>query len=573
MERSKVKREGIHYTPPGLASFLADATVRHLPSSGDRIEVLDPSCGSGALLYAFAQATAPKLRKHLVLVGYEKDADAIETTRTTLAGLDVAEVVLEVRDFLELDGVDSFGSGRQLGLFSEHRNESSRRYDAVIANPPYVRTQVLGAKQAQALAERFRLTGRVDLYHAFTKAMAHVLRPGGVLGLLTSNRFLTVRSGEAVRRFLETEFDLQAVFDLGDTRLFSAAVLPVIVVGKRRDRLNSARHICTFVRVYECRTNESHVAFQSPSVLEALRTRKMVGVVQTDAGRFRIERGVLQPSDGASIWSLSTPEYDEWLQTVESRKAFVFDDISRIRVGIKTTADEVFVRSDWTELPDEHQPEAALLHPLITHHKAGRWIATPADENLLVLYPHTTRNHKRVPIELNDYPRAKAYFIAHEARLRRRHYVLESGRRWYEIWVPHQPSDWRKPKIAFPDIAEEPRFFLDQSGAIVQGDCYWITLKDNCDPDRLFLMLAIANSSFITKYYDIAFHNKLYAGRRRFMTQYVKRFPIPQPGSPIAGRIIQHVKGIIKHGPSSKSEQTVNGLVWEAFGLSEEIAR
>ena len=38
------------------------------------------------------------------------------------------------------------------------------------------------------------------------------------------------------------------------------------------------------------------------------------------------------------------------------------------------------------------------------------------------------------------------------------------------------------------------------------------------------LLLAVANSSFITKFYDIAFHNKLYAGRRRFMTQYVKKF-------------------------------------------------
>ena len=112
----------------------------------------------------------------------------------------------------------------------------------MIANPPYVRTQVLGAAKSQGLARRFDLTGRVNLYHAFARAMANVLKPGGVFGLLTSNRFLTVASGASLRRFLRTEFSLKAIYDLGDTKLFSAAVLPVIVVGTKQ-RATSGRCI------------------------------------------------------------------------------------------------------------------------------------------------------------------------------------------------------------------------------------------------------------------------------------------------------------------------------------------
>ena len=76
-----------------------------------------------------------------------------------------------------------------MSLLDDVRVGALRQFDAVIANPPYVRTQVLGAATAQELARRFRLTGRVDLYHAFAKAIANVLKPGGILGLLTSNRF------------------------------------------------------------------------------------------------------------------------------------------------------------------------------------------------------------------------------------------------------------------------------------------------------------------------------------------------------------------------------------------------
>jgi adenine-specific DNA-methyltransferase len=145
--------------------------------------------------------------------------------------------------------------------------------------------------------------------------------------------------------------------------------------------------------------------------------------------------------------------------------------------------------------------------------------------------------------------------------------VVEAGRKWYEIWVPHNPNDWRCPKVVFPDISAEPRFSFDRSGAIVNGDCYWVTLRPGFTLDWLLLLLAVANSSFVTKYYDIAFHNKLYAGRRRFMTQYVKKFPLPRLDGPVAQEILrlagEQVAGKI---PDEVREREIDRLVWESFG-------
>jgi len=152
-----------------------------------------------------------------------------------------------------------------------------------------------------------------------------------------------------------------------------------------------------------------------------------------------------------------------------------------------------------------------------------------------------------------------------------RRYVIEAGRQWYEIWVPHNPNDWTRPKIASPDICEEPRFCFDPSGAIVNGDCYWMTLRPGFKSDWLLLLLAVANSSFVTRYYDIAFHNKLYAGRRRFMTQYVKKFPLPPLEATIAQKIIQLVgERIANKMPNKDCEMEIDQLVWESFGLVEE---
>ena len=59
------------------------------------------------------------------------------------------------------------------------------------------------------------------------------------------------------------------------------------------------------------------------------------------------------------------------------------------------------------------------------------------------------------------------------------------------------------------------------------------------------MALAIANSTFIEKYYDLKFNTKLYSGKRRFMTQYVEQFPIPIYTSELAQNAIKIVKKII----------------------------
>ena len=532
------KANGVHYTPEALARFLAELAVSALGNPKGPLRVLDPACGDGGLLKAIANAVPPSIRVRMILEGYETDPLAIELAREKLRDAKIAEVVLHDRDFLS--------------------EQPAQQYDLVIANPPYVRTQVMGAQKAKALARKFGLSGRVDLYHAFVIRMADVLKPGGVLGLLTSNRFLTIKSGAALRRLFTSNFHLESVFDLGDTRLFAAAVLPVILIGRKGE---AEKRDCAFHRIYEHRNGETSIYPKRGSALEALGEMDLVGVVETPNGSFHIERGNLAVEK--ENWSLGSTVVNGWLETIRAKQVHTFADLGRVRVGIKTTADEVFIRNDWNKLPT--LPEQSLLRPLLTHHVSERWNSRPAEKQ--VLYPHTIRNGKRVPIDLNEYPNAAAYLECHRERLTSRTYVIEGGRQWYEIWVPHDPDDWRKPKLAYPDISEHPRFFLDESGAIINGDCYWITLNPGVDPDWLLLMLAVANSTFITKFYDTVFHNKLYAGRRRFMTQYVSKFPLPDLVA--SKQIVKEVRCILKRGASEEAERNLNALVWQAFGLTE----
>ena len=228
----------------------------------------------------------------------------------------------------------------------------------------------------------------------------------------------------------------------------------------------------------------------------------------------------------------------------------------------------MFIRDDWEEFSENEKPE--LLLPLITHHVANHYQAEKAKKS--VLYTHTKEGDQKVVIDMQKYPKSLKYLEQHRGLLEGRSYVRDAGRNWYEIWVPQDPDEWKYPKIVFRDISKKPYFWLDEDGSIVNGDCYWIGCG-NVDKELIYLALAVANSPFITLFYDRRFNNKLYAERRRFITQYVKDFPIPDPSNPHSKEIVILVSKLM----NTKNEdyidtlrQKIDTLVWHAFDLPIE---
>lgn len=546
---STVKAQGAVYTPPLLSQFVADRLLREcaLPSDGP-IDVLDPAMGDGALLDALLGSLSPLVRARCVVHGYDTDAAAVASgTKRLHARHPDATFDFSVADFLEVS--------------------DGKRFDIVIANPPYVRTQVMGSKQSKLLAQKFGLTGRVDLYYPFMLAIASSLAPSGTAAIITSNRFLTTKSGQVVRKSLPERFRLRHIYDLGDTKLFDAAVLPAITIANGLEGPTSAAE---FTSIYATKVPAT---CEAGSVIEALDCPDGT-VVSVSSIHYHVKHGVLEAGKSAGeVWRIGSESGDEWLSTVQSNTWNTFDHVGKIRVGVKSTADKIFIRSDWDV--DGGEPE--LLKPLLTRHHAQRYRSTtpskPKDIKR-ILYPHTTTpSGKRATVDLDLYPRAKAYLESHRTQLEKRTYLIEAKRKWFEVWVPQDPGAWKYPKLVFTDISEKPSFWMDLDGAIVNGECYFLRNENESDPELLWLAMAVANSSFIEKFYDSSFNNKLYAGRRRWVTQYVEKFPLPDPTTAIAREIIASAKELHRISPSEEADvlaKSVDALIWEAFGLAPE---
>jgi hypothetical protein len=585
------KAGGETYTPKRLADFVAEhiCTLAQPAHRAAPVRLLDPAVGDGELLMSLLERLERYGVAAPVVHGFETDRAALNTARQRIERR-FPQAVLDMvpENFLQF-AVERMRRNGRGGL---RERPQPPAYDLIIANPPYVRTQILGAERVRLLKHQFRLAGRVDLYFAFIVGMAHVMKPGAVAGLIVSNRFMTTQSGRAVRQAIGTYFKVRHVWDLGDTRLFDAAVLPAVLLVERREMappesaaINSASAGVTAesARATPDLTgnNCEPAAFTSiySSSAEATRSDRDVisalgadGVVAIDDGRrFTVRQGTLTVAATAnSVWRIADAQSDAWLATVESNAWRRFKDIGRIRVGVKTCADTVFIRTDWDEMPDSMRPE--LLRPLTTHHVARRFrpIAN-GKKKWQILYPHETVNGRRRAVDLSSYPRSAAYLARHRQLLAARGYVSEARRQWYEIWVPQEPSAWASPKLVFRDISEQPTFWLDLQGSVVNGDCYWLAATRADDNELLWLAAAVANSSFIETFYDRQFNNKLYAGRRRFMTQYVETFPLPDPTLSVSREIIALSKTRYESTDSGGVADPANildRLIWAAFGVA-----
>jgi len=563
------KFAGAHYTPNNLAKFVASQIFESISTKilNKNIRILDPAIGDGELILSLIDIFKTNNISNFEVFGFDTDYNALDFAKSRINQF-YPEIKINLRnlDFIEL--IQNEYDLEENNLFS---NNNTDLYDIIISNPPYVRTQIMGSLKSKNIAKTFNLTGRVDLYHAFLVGISKILSEGAIAGIIVSNRFLSTKTGCSIRNIIRNNFKIIHLWDLGDTKIFEAAVLPAVLLVKKEKLINS-NNIPKFTSVYS--TESTDIKGYANDIFESL---NMDGIIKIVSGKvIDVKQGVIDFGESNnSIWKLSNYSTDSWLETIKKNTYCLFGDINHIRVGIKTCADKVFIKNNWNELEKDEQPEEELLKPLITHHIANRFKTEfPLKK---VLYPHISIEGKRSTIDIENYPRAYKYLLNNRANLEKRTYVLEAGRKWYELWVPQDPESWIKPKLVFWDIAEKPTFWIDFDGSIVNGDCYWLSCDDDNKIDLLWLALAVGNSSFIETFYDNNYNNKLYAGRRRFISQYVEKFPLPDPSTNYAKELINISKYLYDNSSFSEVlsfQVKIDKLVLKCFGLDiEEVPR
>ncbi len=128
------------------------------------------------------------------------------------------------------------------------------RLDAVIANPPYIRQEIVGALDKERIRRTLdkdraaapdlhwpRWSGRSDIYVFFFAHAARFLRPRGRLVFLTSSSWLDVAYGAPLREFLLQNFRVLAVIESAAESFFSDASINTTITVVEREPRRAAR--------------------------------------------------------------------------------------------------------------------------------------------------------------------------------------------------------------------------------------------------------------------------------------------------------------------------------------------
>lgn len=538
-ELNEVKITGSTYTPKELADFVAEKLTVLFQSSfhnkDKKIKIFDPSVGDGILIFSLIDKLLTKGYSNLEILALDIDSQHFSLMKSNIE-----------KNYPNL----SFNLVNEdfYSFYSE--NLDSTRFDLIIANPPYIRTQIMGEDKSKKVASIFNIKGKVDAYHAFMIGLTNLLDEFGYMATITSNKFLNTKSGKSVRNYLRENLSIREVFDLGDTKIFNeVAVLPALVFSQKNNKSDSQP---VFKSLYQYKPTKTEIK-DHLSIYEVLDLNHSQ-VVRIDGNFYRLNVGILNnQTDQDDIWVVENDTSNEWLNKVESKIWHEFGEVFNIKVGVKSTADKVFIKrkNEWAKL--DNVPE--LLRGLITSEHANNFIGNNLENPKQIIYPYIEVNGEKTVADLDLYPNSSKYFHENEQALKSRDYVMKSKKSWYELWVAQDVRLWKQPKVIWTDISESPKFWIDLNDNVVNGECFWLIPKNGFDNDILWLCLGVANSKFIEKYYDTKFNNKLYSGKRRFVKQYVSKFPLPDPNLSESSRIIELVKEIVMKPTQSNTKK------------------
>jgi hypothetical protein len=109
-------------------------------------------------------------------------------------------------------------------------------FDAVIGNPPYVRQELLGDEIKRVLKAGYTtFDGMADLYVFFYEQGLRLLRPGGRLCYVVTNKWLRAGYAEALRQLFVTAGQVEFIADFGHAKHFfpDADVFPSVIVVRK----------------------------------------------------------------------------------------------------------------------------------------------------------------------------------------------------------------------------------------------------------------------------------------------------------------------------------------------------
>jgi len=396
-----------------------------------------------------------------------------------------------------------------------------------------------------------------DVILLFVHTISLSLHHKGRLGIIVSNKFLQTKECRKTRNQLLQDVCLKHIWDLGDTKIFDAHVLPLILFWENSKP--QAKPIA-MTTIYETKGAES--AKPCPSLRCAL---SATGKISWNERIFVVNQGFLNTQNG--IWTIENRRIQDWLSKVRRHTECLLKELGSVRNGLKTTANSIFIKDRDVSVWDGVEFSGLeLSFPIFLTKDACAYRVQEPES--WVLYPHAEDGSV---LSLDGYPLSKKYLLEHQVRLASRSYIRDK-KHWYKHHVAQSWSVFKKPKLVWKEIAERPEVWLDNKGFLLDGPLFFFTADQSFEgfglnqEEGMRLLLSYLNSDFVGVFLRVHSNEKLYSNKMRCNKKNMELLPLPKLKRPQVTRLLQWVR-ILEQREAPVLRQKIDLFFWKAFGF------
>ena len=562
-EESWNKQLGGIYTPQYIASFFARYLRSQLPSERFvQSTVADPACGSGVFLRAAMEQKLLAANTSYPgdmgttravmdsLVGVDIDENAVAAARLSLALLHLASCG-ELPDDVPVEQDDS------IGRFASSSPSSKVRFEAIMANPPFVRTESQPDAVRRAVAEHVGALagGKLDTYLAFVVLSVRALQPGGWGFFVVPHPFLTSDNLKKLRDWIVDVAWVRLIADLSAIRVFRANVYIALLIVQKKYAPALGEAPVSLIRC------QQDVGLALEAFLDRERPQTSSYFIY-DTPQVSLRR---------PTWSVATPDESNLLARLESMTRL--NRYGVVRQGTITGADDVFV-IDVEAVP---LGEEAVCRPFLPDRMIGRF-ALPSETGKQAFYPYVGD----VPVTASqleaDFPKTWEWLGSHRETLLSRGSRKGQGSEWWRPARPRPPREMLVPKIVVPEVSLLPRFGYDPSGRWIVSHSPFVRARtEDADEELLLLLMAALNSSVSAWFIDLN-ARKFRDGYNKIGVSLLRRMPVPHLGSVLNAsrrQVLDYVRELTSSFSSTEFDHEMASslddiVLHELYFLTEE---
>jgi hypothetical protein len=422
-------------------------------------------------------------------------------------------------------------------------------FDAVIGNPPYVRQELIKAlKPGLKRAYPDTYDGAADLYVYFYDQGMRLLKPGGRLSFVVTNKWMRVGYAEGLRNQFATKAWIEFVADFGHAKKFfpDADVFPSVLVVRKPNGPSSPSEtlVCAIAR--------DDIPEKGLAEAVAKRTHAL------PSSRFTRD-----------TWLVDTPEAVKLFDKLSAagtplKRAVGVDPL----YGIKTAYNDAYIIDDATrqKLVQEDPSCRGLIRSYLRGQDIIRWSCPDTNLHMIVMkssndfawpWANASDEAEAERIFASTYPSLHRHFKRYESitdpatgttsGLRHRE---DQGRFWWELRSCSYYGAFERPKTLYVDITWQPSFLVDARGRFTSNTCYFL-------PTNAPAVVASLNSPIGWWYsWRKAQHGKDEA--LRYFTSFIESYPVAPLQGEVAAEAGLHIEELAR---LTEACQSTDGLV------------